>query len=134
VRLGEKQELFAHLLPDLIEEAHSLGFLVRLKELLRGEQQAWYNAHTCAVCDYNRNDHHPVPDPQHDFKPIGIVNSLHCVGLAIDLVLFRNNRPLWATKHYQELGEFWESLDPLCSWGGRFNDGGHFSIQHGGRR
>jgi hypothetical protein len=27
------------------------------------------------------------------------------------------------------LGEFWEGLHPLCRWGGRFNDGNHYSIE-----
>ena len=38
------------------------------------------------------------------------------------------------TKSYEKLGEYWESLHELCSWGGRFNDGNHFSIQHNGMR
>jgi hypothetical protein len=32
------------------------------------------------------------------------------------------------------LGEFWESLHPLCCWGGHFRnrDPYHFSVTHGG--
>ena len=129
MRLGQKQELFSRLLPLLIDHANDLGFEVRLKELLRGEVQAEWNANHCAVCGANVSMH----GPQHDFTAIGIANSLHCQGLAIDLVLFRDGRPLWASERYQKLGEFWESQNPLCAWGGRFNDGGHFSIRHGGR-
>jgi hypothetical protein len=131
--IGTKQELFARLHPRLIDKAHALGFAVRLKELLRGDEQASFNANHCRVCGANVSMH----GPQHDFRPIGIENSLHCDGLAQDLYLRRppSNRILWATEHYRELGEYWESLRPeLCCWGGRFGDGGHFSITHGGRK
>ena len=128
--LGQKQEIFAGLLPQLITHAYELGFRVRLKELLRGEQQAEYYATHCARCGKSDTAVHSG----HDFKAIGIRNSLHCDGLAIDLVLFRDGRPLWATERYRKLGEYWESLRPgLCRWGGRFSDGGHFSITHGDR-
>ncbi len=108
--VGQKQELFASLLPILLNHAHTLGFKVRLRELWRTKEQAllYVKAGT------------------------GIANSLHCKGLALDLVLFRSGRPLWATNRYEELGEFWEALHNLTAWGGRFGDGGHFSIMHGG--
>ena len=129
MRLGQKQELFSRLHPRLLGKAHELGFEVRLKELQRGEIQAEWNANHCAICGANVSMHAPV----HEFKAVGIAKSLHCLGLAQDLVLFRDGRPLWASDRYRALGEFWESLDPLCAWGGRFNDGGRFSIRHGGR-
>jgi hypothetical protein len=129
--LGQKQEIFAGLLPQLITRAYELGFRVRLKELLRAPEQAEYNATHCGRCKKEEAFH---AHAGHDFKAIGIKNSLHCSGLALDLVLFRKGKPLWASKHYQDLGEYWESLRPeLCRWGGRFSDGGHFSITHGGR-
>lgn len=112
MRVGAKQELFASLLPDLIDFALARGYAVRLRELWRSKEQAAIYA----------------------AAGTGIANSLHRKGLAIDLVLLKNGRPLWASEQYQELGEFWESLDDLCSWGGRFGDGGHFSIMHQGVR
>jgi hypothetical protein len=59
-----------------------------------------------------------------------IKNSLHFIGLAKDINLFRNNKYLVKTEDYLELGEYWESLGG--TWGGRFNDGCHFSIEHDG--
>jgi len=109
--LGAKQELFALYLPRLIDKAHELGFKVRLKELYRPKEMAAIYAE----------------------RGTGILNSLHCQGLAIDLVLFKDGHPLWASEQYRELGEFWETLDILCAWGGSFGDGGHFSLRHGGR-
>ena len=138
--LGPKQELFARLLPRLIDKAHELGYAVRLKELQRGKQQAEWNAKHCRICGDSRKGHATQAD--HIFKPIGIENSLHCDGLAIDLVLFKQGAPIWDTEVYRKLGEYWESLDELAYWGGATakvgdrlsHDGGHFSITDGGRQ
>jgi len=59
-------------------------------------------------------------------------NSLHYVSLAVDLNLFKDGRYLKETEDHKELGEFWESIGG--SWGGRFNDGNHYSLEHDGRR
>ena len=55
-------------------------------------------------------------------------NSLHYSRLAIDLNLFRNGKYLEETANHEELGMYWESLDPDCRWGGRFNDGNHYEM------
>ena len=64
-------------------------------------------------------------------------NSLHGYRLAADLNLFIGGKWISDGRHpdWQELGAFWESLDPLCRWGGRFkkNDANHFSLTHEGR-
>jgi hypothetical protein len=59
-------------------------------------------------------------------------NSLHYIRLAIDLNLFKDGVYLVGTKDHQELGEFWESLGG--AWGGRFNDGNHYSLEYQGRK
>lgn len=56
-----------------------------------------------------------------------IDGSFHYKRLAIDLNLFKGGTFLQKTDDHKELGDFWESLDPLCSWGGRWNDGNHYS-------
>jgi len=132
VKLGEKQELFASLLPGLITQAQDLGFKVRVGEVLRFEQQARWNAEHCRVCQQTKG--HPDHPAKHPFRAIGIVNSLHRIKLAIDLILFFHGKPCWDTASYRELGRWWEAQHELCRWGGRFGDGGHFSITHGGRR
>jgi len=53
--------------------------------------------------------------------------SFHYKKLAIDLNLFKNGRYLTSTKSHEPLGIFWESLDPECTWGGRWGDGNHYS-------
>ena len=58
--------------------------------------------------------------------------SLHYIRLAIDLNLFRNGVYLTSTADHLPLGLYWESIGG--SWGGRFNDGNHYSLAHEGKR
>jgi hypothetical protein len=61
----------------------------------------------------------------------GIVNSLHCKRLAIDINLF-TTEGIYLTKSedYKKFGEIWERYNPLNRWGGNFTgkliDGNHF--------
>ena len=64
----------------------------------------------------------------------GIKNSLHTQRLAIDINLFKNGKYLTSTESYRFLGEWWQTLHPLCRWGGDFGDGNHFSLEHEGRK
>jgi hypothetical protein len=59
-------------------------------------------------------------------------NSLHYSGLAKDLNLFINGRFMETTEAHRPMGEFWESIGG--SWGGRFKDGNHYSLEHAGVR
>ena len=54
--------------------------------------------------------------------------SLHYYGCAGDILLYKNGTYLVKTEDYQSSGEYWESLDPDCKWGGRWEDGNHFSF------
>ena len=84
---------------------------------------------------------------------IGHPNSLHGKRLAGDLNLFRDGDYLTESADYEPLGIWWEAQTGWYlpdgqrvaedtpgaefvefSWGGRFGDGGHFSIKHGGMR
>jgi hypothetical protein len=58
--------------------------------------------------------------------------SLHYERLAIDLNLFRDGAYLTRTEDHKPLGEFWEFIGG--TWGGRFGDGNHYSLEHGGRK
>lgn len=68
-------------------------------------------------------------DPRCEY---GHPDSLHKIRLAIDLNLFRDGKYLSAGSEYTPLGEYWESIGG--TWGGRFNDGNHFSFEHNGIR
>jgi len=105
--LRQKQSAFAGLVPLLIAEIYRRGYEVTFGETYRR-------------------------------KGVGWEKSLHRKRLAIDLNLFKNGKYLKKTKDWERFGIFWEKLGkkrdlPLC-WGGRFNDGNHLSLSHGGVR
>jgi hypothetical protein len=104
--LGQKQRLFTKLLAQLINHAYILGYEISLG---RGSVS-----------------------PEANAADGGHRNSCHLYRLAQDLNLFRNGRYLTSTKSHEALGLYWESLHPLCRWGGRFNDGNHYSLEHKG--
>ena len=60
----------------------------------------------------------------------GESRSAHKQRLAIDLNLFKDGVYLQGTEAHKELGVWWESQGG--SWGGRFNDGNHYSLEFGG--
>jgi len=104
---------------------------VQIDEVKRGREQAAWNILHCGTCHETKRAH---VHADHEFHPVGSKRSLHIDGLAVDLVLFNGNSPIWKTARYAPLGAFWVGLDPLCAWGGDFGDGGHFSIRHRGMR
>lgn len=114
--LGEKQRLFMRLLGELLVWIYRQpGYAVSGGELERTVAQAKANAASGS----------------------GIANSLHLLRLAIDLNLFIDGIYQMTTEAYKPIGEKWESMHPLCRWGGRFvkrPDGNHFSIEHAGIR
>jgi hypothetical protein len=59
-------------------------------------------------------------------------NSLHYEGLAVDIDLTKDGVYLADTKDHEPFGVFWESLGG--SWGGRFKDGNHYSVEYQGRK
>jgi len=65
-------------------------------------------------------------------SPYGKPTSNHKIRLAIDFNLFKDGKFLPGTADHQPLGDFWESMGG--SWGGRFGDGNHYSLEHRGRR
>jgi hypothetical protein len=105
MRLGKRQELFARLLPRLLDKAHELGYEVRIGHVMR-----------CQNCYVGRK------------------NSNHKLKLAVDLNLFKNGDFLTTQDAHQKLGEWWEQQHELCAWGGRFNDANHYSIVYQGRK
>ena len=75
-----------------------------------------------------------LKDPTSDHMP----KSLHNIGLAQDLDLYKDGVWLSKTEDHTPLGEWWEAYGtqhnlPLA-WGGRFKDGNHYSLAWGGRR
>ena len=62
----------------------------------------------------------------------GHPKSCHKLRLAIDLNLFKNGKFLTTTEDHRQLGEWWESIGG--TWGGRFNDANHYSLEHEGMK
>ena len=52
--------------------------------------------------------------------------SQHYKKLAADLNLFLDGIFITSTEGHKPLGEYWESLDDLNRWGGRYEDGNHY--------
>lgn len=114
--LRELQSLFVVCLGDLIRYAASKGYGLTLGE---GYIQTPRKTRTGRV----------VEDGVHMAK------SLHYSRLALDLNLFVDGAFITNGEHaaWLELGAFWEALDQLCRWGGRFQDANHFSMAYQGR-
>lgn len=113
--LRQKQSVFALRIARLIIKANELGYEVTFGEAYRSPEEAARLAKLGA----------------------GISKSLHTERLAVDLNLFRDGKFLTSTDAHRPLGEWWERQSTEgaeCCWGGRFNDGNHYSIAHGGRR
>lgn len=111
--LRQKQSAFALLVARLIPEAKRRGYDVTLGEAWRSEHEAKRLAKAGK----------------------GIAGSLHTLKLAIDLNLFRAGRYLSSTQSHRPLGTWWEAQstnDVICTWGGHFGDGNHYSVTHGG--
>lgn len=107
--LSARQRRFARLVPRLIDKAHELGFEVTLGDAYRDPR---------------------VFGPMGVAKGYGRARSAHKQRLAIDLNLFRNGVFLTSTADHEPLGLWWEQQGG--TWGGRFNDGNHYSLEHGG--
>jgi hypothetical protein len=115
ITLREKQSIFANLVANLIIQAQKFGYELTLGEVWRSPEEA------ARLATLGK----------------GIKDSLHIDRLAIDLNLFKNGVYQMETKDYELLGEWWEgqSTDTFTlAWGGRFNDGNHFSMEHDGKK
>lgn len=68
--------------------------------------------------------------------PYGSAVSCHKLRLAVDLILDKWDGSRWQyqieSRAYEEIGLVWEAMGG--TWGGRFEDGNHFSLEHEGRR
>ena len=62
----------------------------------------------------------------------GRAKSAHKQRLAVDLNLFKDGAYLGSTEDHRPIGEYWEALHEDNVWGGRFDDGNHYSRRFGG--
>jgi hypothetical protein len=111
--LGQRQRLFTTLVAKLIVKAGELGFELTFGDAYRDPR---------------------VHGPVGTKLGYGNPNSNHKNRLAVDFNLFKGGVFLQTSVDHKPLGEFWESLHPLCKWGGRFNDGNHYSLEFNGMK
>ena len=138
--LGELQELHFRLFTTkLVPYAYEHGYTMRWGEALRSDEQAEINAIGAAAREHLASIIRPYYKALADKivnngKAGGIRNSVHQDKLAIDLNLFKNGVYLSSSEDHRLLGEYWETLHPLCRWGGRWGDGNHYSVENMGRK
>lgn len=108
--LWEKQALFTKNVASLIKFIDDHDHYATLGEAFRTQEQAKI---------YERTGK-------------GILNSLHCKRLAIDINLINSEgKYLVDSSDYRKFGLYWESLHPSNRWGGMFKrpDGNHFEMK-----
>lgn len=109
--LGQKQQEFTLMVSKLIQFAYENGYRLTFGDAYRDPR---------------------VHGEVGVKKSYSSANSLHKERLAVDFNLFKDGKYLTASEDHRPLGEYWESLGG--SWGGRFNDGNHYSLEHNGRK
>lgn len=110
--LGQKQRRFSKNIAELITWIYDQGYEVTMGDAFRDSR---------------------VFGRMGQRKGYGQASSNHKIRLAQDLNLFKNGRYMTKTSDHAFIGEKWESMGDDHVWGGRFNDGNHYSIRHNGR-
>jgi len=110
-KIGEKQRRFTRMVADLIVYAYSIGYELSFGDAFRDPR---------------------VFGAVGEKKSYSSANSCHKSRLAVDFNLFKDGKWLQNTEDFEPLGIWWESKGG--TWGGRFNDGNHFSLEHEGRK
>lgn len=131
---------FTHLAAKLLLKAEELGYRVTLGEGYRSDEQACINSLGPQGRDaVARLIYGVFPSLAealvNNGKAGGIKNSVHQLGLAVDINLFKGGVYLTSSEDHRALGEWWKSQHPLASWGGDFRpkpDGNHYSFEYDG--
>lgn len=109
--LGQKQRKFTQMIGELIGFAYANGYELTFGDAFRDPR---------------------VHGEVGAKKSYSSASSNHKIRLAVDFNLFKDGQYLSRSEDYAKLGTFWESIGG--AWGGRFNDGNHFSLEHEGRK
>jgi hypothetical protein len=114
--LSKKQQKFTECISKLIAQAYKLGYALTFGDAYRDPRV------------------HGVYGEHGVKESYAASKSVHKLRLAVDFNLFVDGEYITSGEHiaYQQLGEFWEGLDPDARWGGRFDDANHFSFEQEG--
>lgn len=115
--LGQKQRKFTFMISLLIKWAYENGYELTVGDGYR-DPRAYGEMGDSKMIDGKRI--------------YGRIKSNHKQRLAMDFNLFKDGDYLTKTEDHKPLGDYWESIGG--SWGGHFNDGNHYSLEHQGRR
>ena len=104
--LSEKQQAFSKDVIRLLIHINESGYQFTFGETWRSHEQA----ELYAKCGK------------------GIVNSLHCQRMAIDINLFKDSVWLQAVSDHKPFADYWKSLSPMNRYGGDFKrvDSDHY--------
>jgi len=105
------------------------------KKQTLGQKQRWFTAMIAELITYAYANGYELTFGDAFRNPdiiYGHQNSLHKQRLAVDFNLFKNGEYLTKTSDHEPLGIFWESIGG--TWGGRFDDGNHYSLEHKGMK
>lgn len=109
--LGQKQQHFTLMIARLIVFAYEHGYSLTFGDAFRDPRV------------------HGVVGEK---KSYSSANSNHKIRLAVDFNLFKDGKFLTSTEDHEPLGKYWESIGG--TWGGRWNDGNHYSVEWQGRK
>jgi hypothetical protein len=124
MKLSHHQQIFTQNIALLILKANSLGVNLTFGEAYRTmeQQELYYFGKSIRVEDRELELISAI-------KRTNTLQSNHLKRLAIDFNFFIRGQLLYKHPLIEELGNYWESLDPLNRWGGRFKnfyDAPHF--------
>ncbi len=135
--IGDKQKRFAARSLDLLRYMLDQGYEWKYGETMRSDEQAEINAMGYAgrtqLVEFIQHSYPLLAEKiRNNMKHNGVRNSVHQLGLAIDVHLFKDGQYLTNTEDHRIFGEWWKRSDPDACWGGDWGDGNHYSFKHDG--
>ncbi len=117
MKLSTHQQLFTQNVSLLILKANSLGINLTFGEAYRSvdQQLLYFHGFTVRPEDVRL-------ELISSSKRSRTLKSKHLSRLAVDFNFFIGGVHTYTDPLIEELGSYWESLDPLNRWGGNFKD------------
>lgn len=118
--LGDAQREFTQDIADLIDFIYDSGYECTFGDAYRDPRVFG-----------KMGKKNTITSEDASYPSYGRAKSAHKQRLAIDLNLFKDGIYLSHTEAHRPFGEFWEGIHPDNVWGGRFDDGNHYSRKYG---